>query len=78
MENILLYIILFAPLVSAALSYFLTKKWAGETLVGFSLLVLLAAIMAWFKQPVSSGFDLDWILAGNQNFSIGLYYDQLA
>lgn len=78
MENIWLYIILFAPLVSAVISFFLLKKWAGQTLVGFSGVVLVATILAWFNLQAGSGINFDWIVAGKNVFQVGLYYDQLA
>lgn len=78
MENILLYIILFAPLVSVGLSYFLLKRLAGATLVVISALVLLATTLAWFSLPSGTGIDVDWIVVGDFTFQVGLYYDQLA
>lgn len=78
MENIWLYIILFAPLASAFVSFFVWKKGAGAVLVGFSALVLAAALLAWFKLPFGTSIEFDWIVAGANVFEVGLYYDQLA
>lgn len=78
MDKIWLYIILLAPLFSAFISYFLLKKWAGQILIGFSILVLLASIISWFNIPYGTGIDFEWIIAGSNIFEIGIYYDQLA
>ncbi|WP_422360094.1 NADH-quinone oxidoreductase subunit L [Reichenbachiella sp.] len=78
MDQTLLYIILFASLVSGGVSFFMLKKWAGQVLVGFSTLVLFAAIWARFNVPVGTGVDFDWIVVGTNIFQVGLYYDQLA
>ncbi|SMD32965.1 NADH-quinone oxidoreductase subunit L [Reichenbachiella faecimaris] len=78
MENSWLYIILLAPLVSAGLSFFAMKKWAGRVLMAFSTMALIASVMAWIQLPFGTGVDVDWIMAGNQALQAGLYYDQLA
>lgn len=78
MENIYLYLVLFAPLVSAGFSYFIFKKFAGEVLVGFSVLVLVFGAASWFVQPLGSSTSLEWLVVGNNSYQIGLYYDQLS
>ncbi|UXX79546.1 NADH-quinone oxidoreductase subunit L [Reichenbachiella carrageenanivorans] len=78
MGNSWLYIILFAPLLSALVSYFLLKKWAGQVLVVFSALVLVAAVVAWFQLPAGAGVDWNWMDLGLHTLQVGLYYDALS
>lgn len=78
MGNSWLYIILFAPLLSALVSYFLLKKWAGQVLVAFSTVVLVAAVTAWFQLPAGAGVDCDWMVLGAHTLQVGLYYDALS
>ncbi|MEP2024486.1 MAG: NADH-quinone oxidoreductase subunit L [Reichenbachiella sp.] len=78
MNNMWLYIILFAPLLSAGVSFFVLKKQAGLVLVSFSTLTLVASVLAWFSFPFDSGIEMDWMIVGANRFQVGLYYDQLA
>lgn len=70
--------ILMLPLVGALLSFFVFKKRPGETLVVFFGFVLIYAIYAYFLIPYDSGVEVSWLVVGNHEFRIGLYYDQLA
>ena len=78
MEGIWLYIILFTPLISALVSFFVLKKWPGHTLVVFSFLVLLASVFSWLQIPFGTELNVDWILIGDHSFQIGFFYDELA
>lgn len=78
MEQNYLYLILFMPLVSAGISFFILRKWAGWTLVFCSLVVLVTAILAWLNVPSGTSVGVDWLKIGESVFEIGLYYDELA